>query len=117
MGFGDKLKQLRYSNRLTQQQMSHRLNMEQSNYSKYENNKIAPTADMINRVVSEFKVSSDWLLQPDANHVTFEDGSINNGAVICQNENYYAVPKDLMDTFLEQQKALTSLLQKVLEKL
>ena len=67
--------------------------------------------------MAAFKVSDDWLLSPHANSVTFEDDSVNNGTGIVQADNYYAVPKDVLDALLKQEQTLQLLLQKVLEKL
>jgi transcriptional regulator with XRE-family HTH domain len=116
MPFGDKLKQLRQIHKLTQKEMSDKLHMEQSSYSKYENNKIVPTADVITRVQEKFQVSADWLLQPDGNSVTFQ-GNVNQGNGFVQAKNFYAVPQELMDTWLQQQKMMEAILQKLMEKL
>lgn len=65
----------------------------------------------------EFKISADWLLQTEGTQVTFQQGSINNGSTgFVQAQHYYAVPKDLMDSVLQQQKILEQLLQKFAEK-
>ena len=116
MSFGQKLKQIRKTGRLTQQEMSKRLFMEQPAYSKYENDKIIPTSDIIKRVADAFDVSTDWLLQPEVNNVNFNEGSINNGAVIIQLGKYYAVPKDFMEAFIKQQQIIEELLQQLGKK-
>ena len=116
MTIGEKLKDLRKKHGLSQVDMSRRIHMEQSNYSKYESNKRKPTIDIIERIAQEFKIPVETFLQNDKHSVIFENGSINQGALILQNENYYAVPKEMLDTFLHQQKTLTALLEKVLER-
>ena len=65
MSFPQRLKQLRTQLKLTQQQMSERLNMDQSTYSRYENGNTIPTIDIAMRIVKEFNVTSDWLLGND----------------------------------------------------
>jgi transcriptional regulator with XRE-family HTH domain len=115
MSFGNKLKQLRKQYRLTQQQMSEKLLMEQSNYSHYETDKTIPTADIIMRVAQTFNVTLDWLMQPDGNQINFESGSINQGAVINNGTNY-SIPKEVLDMLLSQQKMMVELLQKLIEK-
>lgn len=65
MIFAQRLKQLRSQQQLTQQQMSERLNMDQSTYSRYENGNTIPAIDVILRIVEEFNVSADWLLGND----------------------------------------------------
>ena len=115
MSFGSKLKQLRKQNNLTQLQMSEKLHMEQSNYSRYETDKTIPTADIIMRIAGAFNVTSDWLMQPDNTQIHFESGSSNQGSVINNGTNY-SVPKDVLDMLINQQKLLAELLQKLLEK-
>lgn len=99
MSFGKQLKQLRKQYNFTQEEMSNKLAMEQSTYSKYENDKIIPNIEIVKRVANEFNVSPEWLMQSDNNTVTFEHGSTNNGNGLVQTEYYYAIPKDLWTHF------------------
>jgi transcriptional regulator with XRE-family HTH domain len=115
MAFGDKLRKIRRDNNLTQADMSQRLAMEQSNYSRYETNKTTPTIDLVNKIASEFAVEVDWLMQNDNSTVIFEGGSTNNGDVI-QTENYYAVPKELIESWLQPQAQIAEMLQKIINK-
>jgi transcriptional regulator with XRE-family HTH domain len=115
MAFGDKLRKIRIDNKLNQVEMSSRLAMEQSNYSRYENNKTIPTIDLVNRVAGEFGLEVDWLMQNDNSTVIFEGGSTNNGDVI-QTENYYAVPKELIENWLKQQEQVTTMLRKIVKE-
>jgi len=62
MTFRQRLKQLRIQYGLTQEEMSDRLWMAQSTYSRYENDRSKATTDIIIRVAREFKVTTDWLL-------------------------------------------------------
>ena len=62
MIFWRRLKQLRVQYGLTQQEMSERLCMAQSTYSRYENDVSKATTDIIIRIAREFKVTTDWLL-------------------------------------------------------
>ncbi len=117
MSFGNRLKQLRKQYNFTQGQMSEKLAMEQSTYSKYENDKLSPNIEIIKRVAADFNISTEWLIEPDGNHVTFEQGSTNNGNGLIQTENYYAVPKEFMDAFLKQQQMIDLLVKELLEKL
>ena len=94
--------------------MSEKLMMEQSTYSRYENDKSTPGMDVINRVVSEFNVSLEWLMNSESKTVIFENGSVNHSLV--QTDNYYAVPKEIIDALLKQQENISALLQQLLEK-
>lgn len=117
MSFGDRLKKIRQSHHFTQTEMSKKLHMEQSNYSKYENNKAVPAAHIINRICSEFKVSADWLLcsEPETDSLLKENKKSN--LTVTQSEHYYYVPKKLLDAYLKQQQLLESLLEKTFKKL
>jgi transcriptional regulator with XRE-family HTH domain len=65
MIFWRRLKQLRIQYGLTQQEMSERLCMAQSTYSRYENDVSKANTGIIIRVAKEFKVSTDWLLNTE----------------------------------------------------
>jgi transcriptional regulator with XRE-family HTH domain len=68
MIFSKRIRELRIQHKLTQQQMSERLNMDQSTYSRYENGITIPAADVIIRIAREFKISTDWLLGNEKNN-------------------------------------------------
>jgi transcriptional regulator with XRE-family HTH domain len=55
--FGQKLKFLRHSRKLTQEEMAHRLNIEQKTYSNIENGKTAVTLDRINEIADVFAMN------------------------------------------------------------
>lgn len=71
MIFPERMRELRIQHKLTQQQMSERLNMDQSTYSRYENGITIPTADVIMRIAREFKISADWLLGNEKNNGSY----------------------------------------------
>lgn len=62
MKIGDKIRELRISNNLTQQQISDAIGFSHSAISQYENNIIEPTATAIMKLATVFGVSSDYLL-------------------------------------------------------
>ncbi|MBC6312084.1 helix-turn-helix transcriptional regulator [Listeria sp. FSL L7-1519] len=63
MPFGEKLKELRKKNKLTQTELATILNLDQTTISAYEKNKILPTSETIAKVCEYFEVSSDYLLE------------------------------------------------------
>jgi transcriptional regulator with XRE-family HTH domain len=101
MNFGAKLKELRKTKNLSQELMAEKLHMTQGNYSMYESNQRTPTIDIIQRVVETFDVELQWLIDAQKNKVVLESGNTNNGNGLVKTENYYAVPKDLLDKFIE----------------
>jgi transcriptional regulator with XRE-family HTH domain len=110
MSFGKKLKEIRKQHRLSQTEISNKLIMDQSSYSRYENDKTIPTIDIINRVVAVFGVSLDWIM---------EVGQVqknNTSAKNIQTNNDYVVSKYIIEDLLKQQTVLTGILQKILEQ-
>lgn len=114
MSFGQKLKKIRKEKNLNQGQMSELLNMEQSSYSRYETDKTFPSLDVIKRAAEVFDVSVEWLIKGNSTSTNFYN--FTNGVNTVRTDNYYAIPKDVIDTLVNQQKMLGDLLQKVLEK-
>lgn len=115
MSFGNKLKEIRKLNKLTQEEMGKKLLLEQSTYSRYESGLSKPNMDIVNRVVESFGVTLNSLMQTDDKTVFFEQGSSNNGFVHSDNCTYYSVPKEILADMAEQQKNIAVLL-KIIEK-
>jgi len=113
MSLGKKLKEIRKQHHLSQRDMSERLLMDQSTYSRYENDKSALNLDIIKRIVTEFNVSLDHLLS-DPKTIVIDQKNLNNNLV--QMDNYYAVPKSVIEIMLQQQQSITLLLQQIAEK-
>jgi transcriptional regulator with XRE-family HTH domain len=64
----DRLKKLRKELRLTQIQMSEKLNIEQSTYSKYETNKSHINLHLLQKLQTEFGIDpNEFLSKSDAN--------------------------------------------------
>lgn len=59
---GDKLKELRSKMNLTQSEVSKLLDIKQNTYSGYESNKHEPDLNMLSKMASLFKVTTDYLL-------------------------------------------------------
>lgn len=62
MSFGNRLKQLRLSKSLTQQQLADILKLSKANISKYESNSVEPNIETLKLLSSMFNVSIDYLL-------------------------------------------------------
>lgn len=62
MEFGSKLKELRYNQRLTQQQLAERVGVAKSVVSYYENGDRFPSYDVLIKISRLFHVSTDYLL-------------------------------------------------------
>ena len=65
--FGNRLRQLRSANGLTQERIAALLNVERSTYAKYETGSSMPHQDTLLRLAELFRVSVDYLLGNTAN--------------------------------------------------
>ena len=62
LSFGEKMKNLREDNDLTQGQLGEKLNMTQRKISYIENDKYEPSIDDIKTICTFFNVSADYML-------------------------------------------------------
>ena len=66
MDFGNKLKELRTQNGLTQQQLATQLGVTKSVISFYERQERTPSPEVLRKMAVLFKVSTDFLLDIDS---------------------------------------------------
>jgi len=59
---GERLREVRKNNKLTQAETAKKINIERSTYVRYELGEITPPSDMVGLLADIFKVSTDWLL-------------------------------------------------------
>lgn len=62
MSFGERLKELRLENGLTQLQLAEMLDISKSNISKYEAGSVEPNIEIITKIAIRFGVNTDYLL-------------------------------------------------------
>ena len=60
--FGDKLKTLRKSKKLTQAELADRLKISKSSVTSYEQGRIHPSLEIFSKICETLNVSSDYLL-------------------------------------------------------
>ena len=65
MNLGDRIKILRASKDITQDEFGKIIGLSQKQVSKFESNRTLPTTETIIKICEEFKISSDWLLFGD----------------------------------------------------
>lgn len=58
----NRIKELRVTKGLTQEELGNILNVQKAAISKYENGRAEPSVDILRKMTSFFKVSSDYLL-------------------------------------------------------
>lgn len=76
--FGVRLKELRKKKKLSQSQVSARLNITKSSISGYENNIITPSNDIIVKLALLYGVTTDYLLGLDNNESIVISDLTNN---------------------------------------
>ena len=59
MTIGDKLKELRLSNNLTQEKLSNLLEISRVNYTRYENDKVRPDYETLIKLADFYDISLD----------------------------------------------------------
>lgn len=79
MGFGKRLRELREKKGLTQEVLGKMINQTKANISKYENEKLEPSLEIIDFLAEYFKVSADYLLgrseSPNRNEIKNAPGN------------------------------------------
>lgn len=78
--FGNRLKELRLENKLTQKRLSEILDCNQSMITRWETKECEPTASVIKKVAIFFNVTSDYLLglEDEAGAKVYIRDSFNN---------------------------------------
>jgi transcriptional regulator with XRE-family HTH domain len=64
---GERLKYLRKTNKITQQQLANATGIKRGNISHYENNDFKPSSAASNSIAKFFKVSVNWLINGEGN--------------------------------------------------
>jgi transcriptional regulator with XRE-family HTH domain len=113
----ERLKKLRKDLGLSQVQMGQKLNVEQSTISKFETSNQEFNLPFLQRLVDVFNVDPSEFIVTNNKNVHFENGSVVNGNGVVQSENYYAVPKEIIDSITTNQQTLIQLMGIVVEKL
>ena len=85
---GDRIKQLRRENNLTQNQFASLFGLYDSTISQYENGKREPEYNTIIKIANKFNVSIDWLL-----------GRVESKDLVIMDT--YSLPKQLRDIGVE----------------
>lgn len=63
--FGKRLREVRKSKKITQQELADRLGIKRNTYSDWENGKTEPTFEILVKLADLFDVSLDWLFGRD----------------------------------------------------
>lgn len=63
--FGKRLREVRKSKKITQQELADRLGIKRNTYSDWENGKTEPTFEILVKLADLFDISLDWLFGRD----------------------------------------------------
>lgn len=88
--FGDRLKELRTSKNLSQEELSEILDVRKSSISNWETSKATPTFDMLIKIANYFGVTTDFLLGYNINNLKTIDKvnqTLREANLIDDNEN------------------------------
>jgi len=81
MKIGDKIKNLRKENKMTQEQLARKCNLSKNAIWNYENHRRAPTLNVVNKIAEALNVDITYLINYDSEKViadTFFDGNIDD---------------------------------------
>ncbi len=84
---GDRIKELRTAQGISQVELSHRLGVSKQSVSNWENDNIAPSIEVLKKIASYFHCSADYLLELDNSNkaiIEITDLSIQQTAHIQQ---------------------------------
>ena len=99
MSFGKKLRSLRQEKKLSQVELSKKLNVTSQALSQYELGKRIPDAEMIIRIADFFDVSVDYLLDRTNERIT-----VDNMKAILASDSAFARALDKLTTRKELQE-------------
>ena len=73
MSFGNRLKELRITKRMTQQQLGDAIHVSKVSISGYENNNRTPDTETLQALADYFEVTTDYLLGRNENNINKEN--------------------------------------------
>lgn len=85
MKLGSKLKGLRVQKNYTPLDMAEILEVSESTYRRYENDKTVPNLKIIQKVVAEFNIEIEDLVQSEVNVINQQNDSSDIGIAIARN--------------------------------
>ena len=111
-----RLKKLRKQNRLSQLQMSDRLSISQSSYSKYETGKADLNLELLRRIKEEFGVDPTEFINVNLENIPPNDFFQLDTVINQKEEMFYNVPKQVFDSLLSHHLNIMQLINKVVNQ-
>jgi transcriptional regulator with XRE-family HTH domain len=108
MKLGYKLFELREKSKLSQQEIAEKLNIQQSTYNKWENNKTVPSSEYLPQLAQLFGVDISELFSNDGTNIYISDStaSWNNSTI-----NSDVIVEKLIKQLEEKDKTIQQLLE------
>lgn len=98
---GDKLRELRKKNHVTQAKLADYLNLDASSVAKYESGKVTPSQDVLLKMAQYFDVSVDYLLGKDSD----SSGSNEDSELERFQFALFGTHEEITDEIMEDVKA------------
>lgn len=111
----NRLKKLRKELGLSQLEMSERLQIQQSSYSKYETNKADLNLALLEKLQEEFGIAPGEFIIANNKFIHFENGMKVGGNAIAEPTKYYSVPKEIIDSILASQQNIEQLISTMIK--
>ena len=107
MSFGERLRELRISENLTQEQLAKKVKLSKANISKYEADLVEPNIDTLKLLSIIFNVSTDYLLEKtNIKRVGSSNKLTNIQADYYNREEFKDLTQDEVDTLAVLAKTL-----------
>lgn len=113
--FGDRLKELRNSKNLSQDDLGKILGVRKSSISNWETDKATPTYEILTKLAQYFNVTTDYLLglnQDDLNKIDKLNKALREAGMIDNNEN---LKEEEIKLALDQARKYKQMLTKILD--
>ena len=92
----DRLVQIRKKLKMTQKDMAKKLDISQSNYSKYEKGAVEPSYSFLNKLVFSFNISSAWLLSGEGEMLELQRKEVREDEEPYRTSDTFDVENELL---------------------
>jgi transcriptional regulator with XRE-family HTH domain len=113
--FGGKIRLIRIARGLSQEDVANNLKIEQSAYSKWENNKIKISDDQLEKLANFFGVTIEDIKSQEPILINFNQQSSNIGGIHHNNQVSYGINEDLLKSLQNQLSIKDSQINELLE--
>lgn len=99
MSVGTKIRKLRMSHKMSQEELAHKLNVGQTSVSNFEANKSIPDFLVMQKVCEVFEVGFDYFVEDNQIYNVKKNlGAVGNNSTV----NNYNIPEDILENILKR---------------